>query len=234
MTSVKSLLVMLALVPALAMAKQKTILINSEKQDCIGYDNNKTKCLEYKEVGVDSIWQFVQQKIKGFKFQQGYTYTLLIDETKPSIKKEMSSDVKWKLVKVLKKEKVPVVESGELVGSYNYKGVAGEWRFTKMSSGDSAFAGFQQEYISFDDVAMRVSGKATCNRFFGSFTLEGNNIKFGPLGSTMMACPGLETENLMMKAFERVNQWKKKGKKLLLQKDGVTVFELERMEKRTI
>ncbi len=223
---------MLVLVPALAIAKQKTILINSEKQDCIGYDNNKTKCLEYKEVGVDSIWQFVHQKIKGFKFQQGYTYTLLIDETKPSLKKGIRSDVQWKLVKVLKKEKVPVVEPGELVGSY--KGVAGEWRFTKMSTGNSAFAGFQQEYISFDDAAMRVNGKATCNRFFGSFTLDGNNIKFGPLGSTMMACPGLETENMMMKAFETVNQWKQKGKKLLLQKDGVTVFELERMVKRTI
>ena len=223
---------MLVMVPIMAMAKQKTIHINSEKQDCIGYDNKKTKCLEYKEVGVDSIWQFVQQNIKGFKFQRGFTYTLLIDETESFVKKEMSSYVKWKLLKVLKKKKVPVVKAGELVGSY--KGIAGDWQFTKMASGDSAFVGFQQEFISFDDAAMRVNGKAPCNRFFGSFTLEGNNIKFGSLGSTMMACPALETENMMMKAFETVNRWRQKGNKLLLQKDGVTVFELEKVVRRTI
>ena len=33
-----------------------------------------------------------------------------------------------------------------------------------------------------------VSGSGGCNRFTGSATIEGDTIKFGDLGSTMMAC----------------------------------------------
>ena len=36
----------------------------------------------------------------------------------------------------------------------------------------------------------QVSGNATCNRFFGPYTLTNGTIKIGPLGSTLMACPG--------------------------------------------
>jgi len=35
----------------------------------------------------------------------------------------------------------------------------------------------------------RVAGKAGCNRYFGSVSLDGGAISFGPLGATRMACP---------------------------------------------
>jgi len=35
----------------------------------------------------------------------------------------------------------------------------------------------------------KVSGKGSCNSFFGPVTIEGDNISLGPLGSTRMACP---------------------------------------------
>lgn len=37
--------------------------------------------------------------------------------------------------------------------------------------------------------AGKVTGNGSCNRFFGSVEISGNIIKFGPLGSTRMACP---------------------------------------------
>ena len=33
-------------------------------------------------------------------------------------------------------------------------------------------------------------GNSGCNSWFGDYTLEGDSLTFGPLGSTMMACPG--------------------------------------------
>ena len=37
---------------------------------------------------------------------------------------------------------------------------------------------------------MRVEGFSGCNRFAGSYTLEGDRIRLGPLAGTMMACEG--------------------------------------------
>src|SRR5262245_13056865 len=34
----------------------------------------------------------------------------------------------------------------------------------------------------------RVAGKGSCNRFFGTATISGESIHFGPIGSTKMAC----------------------------------------------
>jgi heat shock protein HslJ len=37
--------------------------------------------------------------------------------------------------------------------------------------------------------AGKVGGNGSCNRFFGTAEIHGENIKFGPLGATRMACP---------------------------------------------
>ncbi|HWA15499.1 MAG TPA: META domain-containing protein [Gemmatimonadales bacterium] len=37
---------------------------------------------------------------------------------------------------------------------------------------------------------MRASGFAGCNRFSGTYTVAGDSLRFGPLMSTKMACPG--------------------------------------------
>jgi heat shock protein HslJ len=37
--------------------------------------------------------------------------------------------------------------------------------------------------------AGKVGGNGSCNRFFGTADIHGENIKFGPLGATRMACP---------------------------------------------
>ncbi len=51
----------------------------------------------------------------------------------------------------------------------------------------------------------QVAGSAGCNRYFGSYQLDGNKLSFtGPLGSTMMACPELIMEQEM--AYLRVLQ----------------------------
>lgn len=36
----------------------------------------------------------------------------------------------------------------------------------------------------------QISGSSGCNSYFGSYTLDGNSLQIGMVGSTMMACPG--------------------------------------------
>ena len=233
MKNIKLIILALLMVPVLVTAKQRIILINSEQQDCIGFDNMKTKCLEFKEKGVDKQWQFLYQPIRGFKFVPGYLYTLFINETVAIKQSDTASNVKWILIKVLKKTRVPVMEYGELIGTK--KGIGGEWLFTKMMvPGKTIAFTTQREMIRFNDSTRSVNGKASCNSFFGSYTITGFEIKLGALGSTMMACPELEKERMMMKALETVNMWEVKGNRLLLKNADTVVFELVRVVKKTV
>jgi heat shock protein HslJ len=49
-----------------------------------------------------------------------------------------------------------------------------------------------------------VSGFGGCNSFFGSHELKGEEIKIGPMGSTMMACEtGMNQESIFLSALEQ-------------------------------
>lgn len=44
-------------------------------------------------------------------------------------------------------------------------------------------------FILFDLGEQRVNGRASCNRFFGSFEIDEKKLSFSPMGATRMACP---------------------------------------------
>lgn len=50
----------------------------------------------------------------------------------------------------------------------------------------------------------KVSGKAPCNRYFGSYSGELPEIALSPLGATKMACDRLETEDAYFAALQGV------------------------------
>lgn len=60
-------------------------------------------------------------------------------------------------------------------------------------------------FVKFDSIEKRVNGKATCNRFFGNYELDGSKLKFSTLGATRMACPDQQIEIKFFKLMEQVN-----------------------------
>ncbi len=69
------------------------------------------------------------------------------------------------------------------------------------------------------------TGNGGCNNIFGSFTLDGQSIIFGPAASTRMLCPdSIEPE--FMNALKEINVWKISDNHLYLMKDGneIAVF----------
>ena len=58
----------------------------------------------------------------------------------------------------------------------------------------------------------RVAGMAGCNRYFGSVTLDGSAISFGPLGATRMACPTaiMDQEDRFLKALANAKRFETK------------------------
>lgn len=80
-----------------------------------------------------------------------------------------------------------------------------------------------------------VNGMGGCNRYAGSAQIDGDAIKFLPMGSTRMACSSaiMNQESRFHAALEKVRAWRideQKGKLLLLDKGGFTVMILASMK----
>ncbi len=82
----------------------------------------------------------------------------------------------------------------------------------KSETGEEYFILLQQE-------ENRISGYAGCNSLFGSYELkDGNRITFSKMGSTMMACPDMATEQELMEVLETVDNYTFSGNTLQLNK----------------
>jgi heat shock protein HslJ len=106
------------------------------------------------------------------------------------------------------------------------EGIEGiQWHLTEVDGSPvSPIAHDKQPHILLDPTQKQVTGFAGCNHFFGRYELDGPSLKFGPLGSTRMACPDLETgmETSVFNALENTRKWKKAdGELLLLDGDAV-------------
>lgn len=104
----------------------------------------------------------------------------------------------------------------------------GEWTMVKVD-GKIMLATEEQPapFIGFDAASKRVYGNSGCNRIMGELKVEEKAIDLSALGSTMMACPNMETEALVLKTLGTVKTFKRKGNKLfLLNEEGKVVTEL--------
>jgi heat shock protein HslJ len=82
---------------------------------------------------------------------------------------------------------------------------------------------------TFDAAEGRVSGNATCNRYFASYSVEGNSIEIDQAGSTMMAClsPELgEQEQAFLAALGAAETFEIEGDTLRISYDGVQALTL--------
>jgi len=78
--------------------------------------------------------------------------------------------------------------------------------------------------LLFDAATGRVSGFAGCNRFTGSYTLEGTHLKFGELATTKMACArGMELEAAYLASLGAANRFRLTGAELQILGTGATV-----------
>lgn len=81
-------------------------------------------------------------------------------------------------------------------------------------------------YIQFNEAEKKVYGRGGCNRFFGNYEMDGDKLKFSPMGATRMACPDLQTENEFFQILDTVDTYTIKGGSLSLKSKGniVAVF----------
>jgi copper homeostasis protein (lipoprotein) len=92
------------------------------------------------------------------------------------------------------------------------------WKLTGLGNSSVTAPSPQREaYLLLDPRDHRVSGSGGCNRLMGSYELNGEQLKFGQMAGTMMACPeGMDTEQAFLKSLGQVSKWKITGQNLEL------------------
>jgi heat shock protein HslJ len=106
-----------------------------------------------------------------------------------------------------------VAQSAPLAGS--------EWRPIEIDGG--AVGEDTKAFIGFGDEG-KVQGSGGCNRFVGSYKVDGDGIAFGPLASTRMLCPDpvQKDEDRLFAALARAAKFARDGTDLTLSDDAET------------
>jgi len=100
--------------------------------------------------------------------------------------------------------------------------VAGtEWELHELRGAAAPLgAGARRATIRFDADTARVAGFAGCNRYFGSYTLDGAALRFGAVGMTRMACAeGMALEQQLGAALEATRRYQLDDRELTLFND---------------
>lgn len=101
--------------------------------------------------------------------------------------------------------------------------IGGEWQLLAMN----AQAASPGATISFDADG-KFSGKAPCNRYFGSYGGEAPQITLSQIGATRMACDRMEEEARYFSILEGVTTVHSSADRLILVSTGKDVLEFIR------
>jgi copper homeostasis protein (lipoprotein) len=103
------------------------------------------------------------------------------------------------------------------------------WRPTRIGDRAVTVSENQREpWIVLDSRTKRVSGSGGCNHLSGSYETSEGALRFGPLVSTQMACPSLDTETALLAALGKTRRYRVFGRVLeLLDGRGGLLVRLE-------
>ena len=99
-----------------------------------------------------------------------------------------------------------------------------EGRWQVIALGPSAIEVADGVTVSLSDG--QASGRSGCNRFTGSYSVDGPAFSFGPLAATRIACRGraAEVEALFNTVIGSVTGWERDGETLVLMSDALPVL----------
>lgn len=112
-------------------------------------------------------------------------------------------------------------EQAELVGT--------NWRLVRLNEVPIPLQEIPP-FVRFDldEAKRKVTGFSGCNRFFGSYELEGSSLRFGHVGATRMACPdSIIEEQRFLTALTQTTSYQIRGNTLELLQDGKVVATFE-------
>jgi heat shock protein HslJ len=112
----------------------------------------------------------------------------------------------------------------------NSPSIVGTWKLTAYGPADSPTPAVADVDATLTfDADGKVGGSGGCNSLGGDYTVEGEQITFGPIISTMMACadPIMAQEGMVTQVMNESASYAIDGNTLTISRDGnILVFEL--------
>lgn len=163
--------------PAAPGAETSTLFVGPNRLPCTGVAPRM--CLQVKD-SPDAEYGLFYDEIAGFEFEAGYEYELTVQREKRENVPADASAFTYTLVEVV--SKTPVASTAELEGTV--------WQVIALADSQGQLvmpAPNSEAGVTFQDG--QLGGNATCNTYFGSYTVDGNTLAITMGGMTMMACP---------------------------------------------
>jgi len=180
-------------------SQSKMLIIADHLSDCVGV--GPQSCMLVKESPEDD-WTYFYDQIEGFDYEPGYTYELIVTETKVENPAADASSVKYKLKEII--SKVATDQNTELMK---------EWKVLKLKGLEQITSA---PTLLFHEKDSRLSGFAGCNNYFSTYAISGAEIKFDKTGSTRKLCPDMSVEDIFFKLLPEVARFEVVKKELYL------------------
>ena len=75
--------------------------------------------------------------------------------------------------------------------------------------------GGKEAHIILREEGNRVNGNGGCNNLMGTYSIDGEKIKFSQMAMSMMACAGMDKESEFTQALGKVEKYTLTGKNLI-------------------
>lgn len=176
----------------------KILYIADAKVDCVGVAPQK--CLQIKEIG-KTDWTYLYDQIEGFDYEEGFFYKIKVDVIEVENPPADGSSLKYKLIEILDKSKVPLNLD------------QGSWLVTRLKDMDS-FG--RNPFIKIDLSQNEINGNTSCNRFSAKITVNNNKVEISEVSSSEMACRDFEVESAFLEALKSISSYTLNEEKLQL------------------
>lgn len=143
-------------------------------------------CLQVKKPG-EFDWRPIHGGIEGFTHEPGSAYLLLVRERRIDNPPADAPSRVWALQEMIGRHPIPPTQAGVLDA---LRGTG--WRAQRAQPAEPFGDAWRSSGLTlvFDKEAPRIYGRGGCNRWFGSWSVDGEGkLSAQPFGSTMMACP---------------------------------------------
>ena len=189
-------------------SETKVLYVNDHLEDCVGVAPQKCMLVRESE---DQDWSYFYDAIEGFTFEEGNSYKLLVQIDQITDPPADASSLKYTLVEVLSQERAVWAALLDK-----------EWKVYQIGENQIDES---NPTLLFQGDAKQVGGFAGCNRFFSSFTVDGNSLNLGVAGMTRMMCQDMTVEDAFVKALEQVRSFEVSGAELqLMDEDGTAII----------
>lgn len=175
--------------------KTETLYIGSAPSSEIG--PKQRSCLLSKSSPTEE-YSTLCDSIKGFKYQEGYFYTIKVRLPKIQIISKFNTG--YSLVKVISKT---MDSTATINGTWRVKSMEG----CSYDNGPSLTINIGEH---------RYNGRAFCNSYKGAFSTNGDTITFHKERTTRMACPNLDEEELFLQSLLQVGRYSFEAGSLML------------------